>query len=190
MPANSSTYDQWAELHKRMRETVAALPKKVGTLTVNFALDNFKRQGFLGSTLQPWRPRKKVNKKNRGRNILTLSGRGRRSIRILWASLDEVVVGSDLPYMKAHNEGFRGTVTVKAHSRMKMTTERVGTGSFTKKGKERTKTVSKMAGSYPVKSFQRKMNLPKRPFLAESPYLEAPIKRLIAADVLKAARNF
>jgi len=172
-----------------MRQTLSTLPKKVGTETVNFALDNFKRQGFLGPTVQPWRPRKEVNSKNRGRNILVQSGRGRRSIRILRASLDEVVVGSDLPYMKAHNEGFHGTVTVRGHERMHFTRERLGTGKFTSKGKERTKTVNRLSHTTKVESFQRKMNLPRRQFLGASPYLETNITRIIAAEIMKTAKS-
>jgi phage gpG-like protein len=185
----SISFDQFMYLKQEMRKTILALPRKVGAEVVNFSLDNFKRQGFLGNAVQPWQPRKVVTRRNAGRDILVQSGRGRRSIRIMSASTDTVIVGSNLPYMKAHNEGFRGTVTVKAHERLKFTKERIGSGKFTNGGKERMKTVNKISGKSSVQSFQRKMILPKRQFLGESPYLTARIQRLITADIMKVAKS-
>ena len=181
----SMSFDGYVRMKDEMRKTILALPKKVGAEAVNFALGNFRRQGFLGYTLQPWQPRKS----GKGGAILVRSGRGRRSIRIMQSSQDTVVIGSNLPYMKAHNEGFRGTVQVKGYDRILTSKVKMGSGRFTKTGKERMKTVSQQTGTAHVKGHTRKMNLPKRPFLADSPYLEANIKRLIAFEIMKTART-
>lgn len=181
----SITFDGLTYMKAEMQKTLASLPKKVGAEVVNFALQNFRRQGFLGASVTPWQPRKS----KRSGSILVKSGKGRRSIRIMQSSLDTVMVGSDLPYMKAHNEGFRGVVRVKAHDRILTTKIKMGSGKFTKMGKERMKTVDKQTGTAHVKEHTMKMNLPKRQILGDSPYLEANIKRLIAAEILKTARN-
>jgi len=176
-------------LRANFEQVVATLPRKMGNEAVNFSLDNFQRQGFLGSTVEPWKPVKGRRGNGRQRAILVKRGRLKRSLRIMREETNGVVVGSSLPYAKAHNEGFQGTVTVKAHERANYSYSKQGTGKFTIKGKERMKTVSKVEGYTKVKSFERRMNLPRRRFLGNSPYLENRIKRMVAAEFLRAARK-
>jgi len=176
-------------LRANFEKVFTGLPRKAGTEAVNFSLDNFKRQGFLSSSFEPWKPVKGKNKNGRKWAILVKRGRLKRSLRILREERSAVVVGSSKPYAKAHNEGFQGTVTVPAHKRATYSYSKVGTGKFTLKGKERVKTVSKVEGYKDVKTYQRRMNLPRRRFLGDSPYLDTKITRMIAAEFLKAARK-
>jgi phage gpG-like protein len=161
----------------------------LGNDIVNFSLDNFKSQAWLGYSLEPWRQRSSKAKRNNGRAILVDTGRLRRSIRITSISTGSVTVGTDVPYARAHNEGFRGTVNVKAHTRNKYGKEKTGSGKFTKKGVERMKTVQKISGTGQVKAHTRKVNLPKRQFLGlDSPYLQKQLQRRLQAELMKGLR--
>lgn len=158
------------EMEKSFRSALITLPVKLGNEGVNFALDNFKRQAFLGNTAEPWRRRKNPTKwgqapKRNGRAILVDSGRLRRSIRITSMSKNEVRIGTDVPYAKVHNEGLRiGQIqTVKGFTR--------------KNGQD-------------VKAHTRRVNqrIPKRQFLGSSPFLTRKIERVVLAEVKKALR--
>lgn len=51
-----------------------------------------------------------------------------------------------MPYAKIHNESFEGTVSVKAYTRNQYSKTQISTGKFTKKEKERKKTVTFKSG--------------------------------------------
>jgi len=154
-------------LEQKFKSVLPRLPLLAGNEAVNFALDNFKRQGFLGHAFQPWAIRKVGWKKDRrkGRNLLIDTGRLRRSIRIVSLTQTSVTVGSDVKYAKAHNEGLRiGLIqTVKGFTR--------------KNGSE-------------VKPHTRRIDqrIPRRQFLGESPYLNARIVRVFTAEFMKSLK--
>jgi phage gpG-like protein len=163
------------------------LPKIIGNEVVNFALDNFRRQGYLGDTFEPWRRRKPTGRRVSTRAILIQSGRGRRSIRVTRADADIVAVGSDVPYMKAHNKGSTELVTVKAHTRKIYGVAKVGTGIYSVKSRrERMRKESNLSGHAQVKQHQRRMRLPKRQFLGKSQYLMSRLKRVYAVEIIRA----
>lgn len=174
-------------LQSRFKQVLLYAPGMLGNDAVNFFLDSFKRQAWLGSRLEPWAKRRN-NKRRPGRAILVDTGRLRRSIRITKVSQGNVTIGTDVPYAKAHNEGFRGTVQVKAHKRNKYTKSRVGTGKLTKTGKERTKTISTVSGSSMVKAHTRKVNIVQRRFMGTSPYFTKQLQRRLSAELMKAMR--
>jgi phage gpG-like protein len=113
----------------------------------------------------------------------------RRSIRITGISAGTVTIGTDVPYAKAHNEGFRGIVNVKAHNRNRYTKTKLGTGKFTKKGTERMKTVQHIGSTGQVKAHTRKVNIKKRQFMGNSPYLEKQLARRLTAELMKGLRG-
>lgn len=160
-----------SKLQANIKAALARLPNMAGQTVVNFALDNFQRQGFLGDSLDKWPARKKETARNKGKAILIQTGRLRRSIRIVKTSGTTVVVGSDVPYAKAHNEGFKGNVKFSAHWR--------STTSF--QGMKGVKTL--------VKPHGMNMNMPRRQFLGNSPYLTKQLQRLIVAEIMRAAKN-
>lgn len=179
------------ELERRFKTIIVTLPVVAGNEVVNFALDNFKRQGFLGDTLQPWKPRKNPNKwgqtpKRNSRALLVDTGKLRRSIRIVRSNLEEVVIGSDVPYAKAHNEGVRlGEIQqVKQHIRK---LNRVA-GASSLKSKRAKKVNYKL--DVEVKAHKRKINqnIPARPFLGQSQYLNKQLARVVGAEILKALK--
>lgn len=58
----------------------------------------------------------------------------------------QATIKNNMPYAKIHNESFEGTVSVKAHTRNQYSKTQISTGKFTKKGKERKKTVTFKSG--------------------------------------------
>jgi phage gpG-like protein len=92
-----------------------SLPVKIGEVAKNFFVLNFRKQGFDDNGAQRWQPRKgqlsfngiaRVSKKSEsGRAILVKSGDLRKSIRVKSSSMRKIIISSDLPYSKAHNEG-------------------------------------------------------------------------------------
>lgn len=189
---NANTILPIEELQRRFAAVVATLPVIAGNEVVNFALDNFKRQGFLGGSFQPWKPRKKVTAwgktKRNGRNILIDTGRLRRSVRVIRSNANEVVVGSDVPYAKAHNDGVRlGIIqNVKSYQRKVTTLGIVQAKPLKTKTKISFGRVDK-GRRITVAAHKRRINqnIPARPFLKESPYLTAKLQRVIASQILK-----
>lgn len=174
------------ELERRFRSVIVRLPAIVGNEAVNFFLDSFRNQSFAGNSMQIWPSRKDPNKwgkvKRPGRALLINTGRLRRSIRVVRSSFDSVTIGTDVPYAKAQNEGFKGTVvqSVKGYQRNVFGKVKSSSGR-TKKG---------IVGSQTVSPHQRtiKQNIPKRQFMGNSPYLNARIKRICEAEILKVLR--
>lgn len=181
-----------SQLNTRFKSVALRLPAIAGRVVVNFALDNFKRQGFLGNGIEPWRERKDPNKwgqkvKRPGRSLLVDTGRLRRSIRITGISWDEVKVGADVPYARAMNEGVRlGEIQqVKAYTRKVNTVAKMYSIKTHRGSTQKVQT-----GTVEVKGFTRRINqnIPARPFLAYSPYLVAQLQRELGAEILKALK--
>lgn len=175
-------------VEKHFKQVLQYAPGMLGNDAVNFFLDSFHRQAWIGNSVEPWRQRRGNSKRNKGRAILVQSGRLRRSIRITGISGGIVTIGTDVPYAKAHNEGFRGIVNVKAHKRNQYKKEKLGTGKFTKTGKERTKTVQRIAATGDVIAHTRKVNMPRRQFMGQSPYLTKILQRRLTSELMKGLR--
>lgn len=174
------------EMERRFRSLIVRLPAIAGNEALNFFLDNFRRQAFPGNTMQVWPSRKNPNKwgkvKRPGRALLIDSGRLRRSIRVIKSSNDAVVIGTDVKYAKAQNEGFKGTVVqnVGAHQRNVFGKVKGSTGR-SKRG---------VVGTVGVNAHTRtiKQNIPARRFMGPSPYLTQKLKRIIELEISKALR--
>lgn len=173
---NNPIAEKLAELAKVYK----TLPHKIAVTAVNFSKENFKRQGWLDNGLQRWAPRKKRgSRRTDNRAILVKSGRLRRSIRATSVTDSQIIIGTDVPYAQAHNEGGNQEVTQnvgaharKAHSRKAYTT----TGG--------RKVAAGVVKGHSVKAFtrKRKLNIPKRQFMGQSQALEIRIGRLIKKE--------
>ena len=162
------------ELERRFRSIMVRMPALLGNEAVNFVLDNFKLQGFMGATFQPWLKRKNPTKwgqapKRNGRAVLIDTGQLRRSIRIVRTTADSVLIGTDDPKAKAHNEGLKIGLIQKV-------------GSYERKGVAKKKVT--------VKEHTRRINqnIPKRQFIGDSPYLRTRLSRIIQVEIMKALR--
>lgn len=191
MMSNSFDIRALDQLEAKLRKVMPDLPKIAGNEIINFSLDNFKRQGFLGNSFQRWPARKSTawgrKRQDNKRAILIQTSRLRRATRIIQADWQQVKAINDVPYAKAHNEGWRGSVVQKvgAHTRRRFTTAKVPSLK-TKK----TSTKKVVGGNVRVSAHTRtiKQRIPKRTFLASSPYLSNNIRRAIAAHISKSMR--
>lgn len=148
-----------------------AYPRYVGNMAVNFYKDSFKRQGYIeNSSIKRWDKRKN-DKKGKGRAILVKTGRLRRSIRIIRSGMGYVVVGTDVPYARIHNEGGKisttqniSTYSRKAHKRKGYTRTWKGASQKIKASQVEQATVT---------AHTRKVNtkIPQRQFMGASPFL-------------------
>lgn len=159
-------------LQAKLERSLGTLPVVLGNEAVNWTKQNFRRQGWPGQSFQAWKPRKANAKRNAGRGILIDSGRLSRSPRLISTGPLRATFGTDVPYAAAHNNGFTGTVNVKAHKRNKIGTVRVSTGKTGVFGKKKTIT-----GVGDIKAHQRSMRLPRRRFIGNSPVLVSILKK-------------
>ena len=177
------------DLHRQraeLKRIIARIPAIAGDLAVQFYKARFRAEGWYDTGFVKWQARSPKAKRNKGRGILTNTARLRRSIRISKITATSVSVGTDVPYAKVHNEGFRGTVQVKAHKRGVFARKKTGTGKFTKSGKERMKSVSVLSGTVQVKAHSKKLHIPKRQYMGESRYLNQIVMRRITTEITKA----
>ena len=185
---------QFINLVNRVTESVRDLPQQVATIAVNFSKDRFRQQAWVDTTTKPWAKRKSTawgRRERQGRAILVDSGRLRRSIRKVYVSAEVVVIGTDAPHARVHNDGFRGKITqrVAAHRR-----------NLTKfgvvKGKEQKRSTRVTFGRVKrsettVKAYTRtiRVNIPKRQFIGTSAVLDAQLTRHITAQLIRAIRG-
>lgn len=174
------------------------------TTAVNFFKERFVVERDINNI--PFKKRsenvwgeKRGRDKKGGRAILVDTATLKRDIQKLTVSQEYAIVGTSrisAPRAKAHNEGFRGTVTqqVAAHQRRRFGKEKRGTGVFNvKTRKERTKTIKVVTGTVQVKAFTRriKQDIPQRQFMGNSPFLDRRIQaeqtRLIIQTIVKAS---
>ncbi len=165
-----------------LRSRLLTLPIKVGDTAVLFTKQRFAQKNWIGNGTEYWRPRKAHTKwgktpRNKGRALLVDSGRLRRSIRIMSKTAYSVTIGSDVPYAKAHNDGYKGSVSQQVSAYTRRKTE--------KQGKSR-----KVVGTVQVSAHNRtvKQNIPRRKFIGQSPYLTKQIERIISSEIMKAIK--
>src|SRR5436190_21040055 len=87
-------------------------PAMAGKKALRFIDDNFRKQAWEG---MPWK-RRKGGKRNKGRALLIDRGILRRGNNFK-ATPGQALVYNYVKYAKAHNNGFTGIVSVKAHTR-------------------------------------------------------------------------
>lgn len=183
------------QIELRFKRVMLYAPVLLGNDAVNFFKDSFRRQGWLGDSFQPWKPRKNVTKwgktpRNNGRAILVDTGRLRRSIRLISASNLTAVVGTDVPYARAHNEGVRlGLImNVQQHTR------KLTKFGITHKTELKTRTKIKFGrvqtGETIVQAHKRRIDqrIPQRQFMGQSPYLTKQLQRRFTAELMKSLR--
>lgn len=115
--------------------------------------ENFRRKAFFD---KPWQDRK--DKEALG-SLLIVSGALRRSIQSQITN-DGIRFTSNVPYASAHNEGVRGRIAIKSHSRR------------SRKGKV-----------HPVKAHSKQVNLPQRQFIGDHSKVRSIIKEIIDEEL-------
>lgn len=159
-----------AQLSKR-------LPRIIGSKAVAFFKANFKRKGFPNrGALDRWPARNQPDYR-KGGALLIKSGRLRRSISLRQANSTRVVVGTDVPYAKAHNEGadIQGTAFVPAHMRKAHKVKSHTKSVFGRK--MRVPTHTRKAAKVTGHSRQMNTKIKKRQFIGHSQDLMLSIER-------------
>lgn len=149
-----NTNDEFA---KKMAQAMGALPQLIAEEAKEYSRTRFSEKSFDG---KPWPALSPKYKPKKG-TMLVRSGKLQGSVRIVRVTPKKVVIAagnSKVPYAQVHNEGFTGSVVVKAHTR-----------KLKKQGKKKKRTVE-------VKSHTRKMNIPQRQFMGNCPELEHKLK--------------
>ncbi|MBN2669973.1 MAG: phage virion morphogenesis protein [Bacteroidales bacterium] len=173
----------------RFSKAIKTLPGKMGAEAVLFSKERFRSQNWVDNRTHVWAKRKTVrgSKQRQKRGVLIDSGRLMRSIRKIYVSNQVIIIGTDVPYAQVHNEGFKGTVSVKAHKRGTYSKTKKGTGVYSIRSRtERTRTVREKTGSIKVKAHTKKLNIPQRQFLGNSDVLAKRIERMALANMNKA----
>ncbi|MCZ2084148.1 MAG: hypothetical protein LC112_07720 [Flavobacteriales bacterium] len=164
------------QLQEKLANTFRDLPAIIGEEAVAFTQENFDAQGWQGDSFEPWQKRLNPNawgqKDDPTRAILIKTSKLRRSIRVSRIVEDAVYIqagGADIPYARAHNEGFSGTVNQNV-------------GEHLRKGKK--------GETIKVSAFKRtiQQNIPKRKFIGgqlESSQLRSRIKNTILQELKK-----
>jgi hypothetical protein len=78
------------------------------------------------------------------------------------------VIGTSLGYGKAHEEGFAGTVQVRAHARRKVAVRRSSTGKVTQKSIRRLKALSGRGNVVYVNAHDMRVNIRAKLYLRDS----------------------
>ena len=173
-----------------LNRAARTIPDKAGTLAVNFSKKRFVEQNWIDHATQTWKRRKERGRKRSARAVLTRTGRLRRSIRKGKVTDEYVIIETDVPYARIHNEGFRGTVNVKVHKRSKYKNRKEGTGVYSVRSrKERTRTVRDTTNTHWVQSHKRRVNMPKRQYLGSSAVMNKQIQRMMTAVYIKALKR-
>ncbi|MDR1737987.1 MAG: phage virion morphogenesis protein [Candidatus Symbiothrix sp.] len=104
---------QCARWSAALEEAVdSRIPHEMGVKAIELYRENFDRQGYFG---ERWDPRKVAKNAPHATKILQQSKALVNSMRVVSEGGGEVVIESDLPYSRIHNEGgvIRQTVTDK-----------------------------------------------------------------------------
>lgn len=157
------------------------LPTQIATLAVNFSKERFRKQNWVDTAAEPWKPRKNRRRggKNRSQTLLVDTEILKKSIRKISATRNLIVVGTDVPYASIHNEGGTIQTTAKVKEHPRRAHERTRNG--------RKETVK----AHTVQAHGRKMNttIRARPFIGNSAVLMKKMEDHIVKTFENAMRN-
>lgn len=185
----------------RITNALATMYPKLMNYAAIEAVNFFKERLVLGRDINnvPFKKRsdniwiRRGRDKKGGRAILVDTGIMKKDIQKIYVGADHAIVGTSrisAPRAKAHNEGFKGTVTqnVKAHTRRRFGTEKKGTGVYNIKTRsEKTRKVKVVAATIPIKAFTRriKQDIPQRQFMGNSPMLDRRIQAMVTRKTIE-----
>jgi len=153
---NSQEYKQ---IFDRINQTVKRIPARVAVVAFNFSKERFEKKNWIDRASERW----KKTEKNKG-STLVASGRLKRFIRKISVTSKRIIIGTDIPYARAHNDGIeiKGIEQVRSYTRRAHRRR-----SYIRNGK---RIKSQNVKSHRVKSFSRKYHrkFVKRQFIGYS----------------------
>lgn len=182
MPNINRQSEDYQKIFDRINSAVKALPARVAVVAVNFSKERFVKKNWIDRYVDAWKP---ARRKKRKGSLLVASGRLKRSIRKISVTPTQVVIGTNVPYARIHNEGgeISGTERVKSFRRKAHKRK-----AHTRDGKRiKAQTVK----AYRVKPFSRKYKrkFEKRQFIGASMELDYRISTLIKNELNKAVKG-
>lgn len=182
--------NEFDALVRRISSVMRVIPSRAATVAVNFTKERFRQQNWLDVSPDPWERRKRKPRETRTdrRHVLIKSGRLMRSIRKITANSDRSIIGTDVEYAAAHNDG----LTIQA-------TQNVGSHqvrSYRRRAHERTRNgrvesvSSANVSAHNVRSHRRNVNfkMPQRKFLGTSAVLTGKIETMMQNEINNAIR--
>lgn len=159
-----------------VNRTITRIPHKAAALAVKFSKERFRKKNWLDASEHPW----KKTKKRKGSTLIK-SGRLKRSIRQIHVGADYAIIGTDVPYARAHNdEGiFEGKETVRTHAvKAHKRKAHIRAGKRIKAGTVR---------AHIVKSHKRrfKRTFVQRKFIGQSQHLTNQLTSMIQSEIQK-----
>lgn len=179
----SDFFDKLKKINKH--SFLRRMTDEAGVIAVNFSKDRFIYKNWIDKSVKKWESRQRPD---RG-SLLVRTGRLKRSVRKIMTGDYYIMVGTDVPYAKLHNEG--GTIN-----------ETVKVKGFQRKLKIRARSIDRRTGwvrklkkvigtqLVNVKAHLRKMNLtmPKRQFIGDSSLLARRIEKYMINQIDKEIR--
>ena len=158
--------------------TYNRMPMEIAVMAETFFKQRFRDQAWLDKTREPWKQRsRKREGKTRSQTLLVDTSRLRTSIRKIHVSKDLIIIGTNVPYARAHNEGFKGTVQQNVRSYTRKKTKFGIVSRNERKRSTRIEFGRVQTGTTRVKAHRRTIhqNIPARPFIGQSEALERRI---------------
>jgi phage gpG-like protein len=159
---------------ERIREAIAKIPKAVGQIVVNHALDAFQKEELDGEKWKPSKDGTSGGERSDRRALLVKSGVLRGSIRIMSYSNTKVIVGSNVKYAGIQNQGGTTNPRVTEKSR------KYFWALYEKTGNPKYKAMAT------TKQNTFKVEIPARPFLKMTNVLQSKIDKKVV-QILKEA---
>lgn len=160
-----------------VNRAISIIPQKAAVIAKNFSTERFIKKNWIDKSVVPWKKTKKRNG-----STLIKSARLKRSIRKIHIGANYVIIGTDIPYARIHNDGgtIEGTAQVCTHER------RAHTRKAYKRSKKRIKAGKVRACI--VKSHKRKYKRTfiQRQFIGQSQYLTNQLSDMIKTEIQKA----
>ena len=153
-----------------------------GQESVNFFKRRFAEGGWIDGGFEAWQKRK--NDKRKGGALMVQTGKLRNSIHVKQRGADYLIIGTDMPYARIHNEGYDGNEQVKAHSRKTFKQLMVKATSL-KSRKTSSRSVRIHTGTGEVKAFTRHMKMPQREYIGQSSLLNRRVEMIFKYELDK-----
>ncbi|WP_042367895.1 phage virion morphogenesis protein [Bacteroides neonati] len=161
-----------------IERAVQRIPAKAAKKAVEFSKERFIKKNWVDRQEKPW-----VKTKKKGGSTLIKSGRLKGSIHDLHIGINYAIIGTDVPYARAHNDSgtFSGTETVRTHERSSHKRKAHKTRSG-----QRIKATTVRA--HVVRSHKRKYKRTfiQRQFIGRSQYLVDQLTGMMTSEIEKA----
>lgn len=160
-----------------VNRAISGIPHKSAVLAVNFSKERFIKKNWLDKTGIDW----EKTKKRKGSTLIK-SGRLKRSIRKVHIGADYVIIGTDVPYARIHNDGgkIEGTEHVRSHKRD------AHKHKAYMRSKRRIKAGKVRACIVKSHSRKYKRTFIQRQFIGQSQYLTNQLSNMINNEIKKA----